>query len=77
FRMKTATPAELSPQELAVYRALLERQGRVVSRSELARSAAIADLSDRRCDSLIVGVRRAVGAERIVTVRRRGWMLVA
>jgi hypothetical protein len=47
----------------------------VVSRSELARAAEIADLCDRRCDSLIVGIRRAVGAERIVTVRRRGWML--
>jgi DNA-binding response OmpR family regulator len=75
--MEPGTHDALSPQELAVYRALLARRGRVVSRAELARSAAIADLSDRRCDSLIVGIRRAVGAEQIVTVRRRGWMLVA
>lgn len=67
----------MSPQETAVYQALLERSGRVVSRTELARAAAIADLCDRRCDSLIVGVRRVIGADRIVTVRRRGWMLVA
>jgi hypothetical protein len=51
--------------------------GRVLSRVELARRAGIADLSERRCDSLIVGIRRCVGAERVRTVRRRGWMLVA
>ncbi|MBL6620569.1 MAG: helix-turn-helix domain-containing protein [Ilumatobacteraceae bacterium] len=57
--------------------ALAARSGRVVSRSELARAVGVADLSERRCDSLVVAVRRAVGAERVVTVRRRGWMLVA
>ena len=56
---------------------LAENAGRVLSRSELARAVGIADLSDRRCDSLIVGVRRAVGSSRVRTVRRRGWMLVA
>ena len=56
---------------------VLERHaGRVVSRAELARHAGIADLSDRRCDSLIVGIRRTIGADRVLTVRRRGWMLV-
>jgi DNA-binding response OmpR family regulator len=65
----------MTAQELAVYQALLDRRGRVVSRSELARAAEIADLCDRRCDSLIVGIRRVIGSERIVTVRRRGWML--
>jgi DNA-binding response OmpR family regulator len=58
--------------------AVLERNtGRVLSRAELARHAGIADLSDRRCDSLIVGIRRTIGADRVQTVRRRGWMLVA
>jgi len=51
--------------------------GRVLSRAELARRAGISDLSDRRCDSLIVGIRRHLGPGRVRTVRRRGWMLVA
>lgn len=59
-----------------MYAALVANAGRVVSRGELARAAGLAGLSDRRCDSLLVGVRRAVGAERVLTVRRRGWMYV-
>jgi DNA-binding response OmpR family regulator len=59
-----------------VYQVLASNAGRVLSRAELARRAGLADLSDRRCDSLIVGIRRAIGADRVVTVRRRGWMLV-
>jgi len=67
----------LPPQERAVYTVLAANSGRVLSRSEIARRAGIADLSERRCDSLIVGIRRRIGAERIRTVRRRGWMLIA
>ena len=59
-----------------MYTVLADNAGRVLSRAELARRAGIADLSSRRCDSLIVGIRRSVGAERVRTVRRRGWMLV-
>ena len=55
---------------------LAAHAGRVLSRAELARRAGIADLSARRCDSLIVGIRRQIGPERVRTVRRRGWMLV-
>ena len=60
-----------------MFEVLAENAGRVLSRAELARRAGIADLSARRCDSLIVGIRRNLGAERVRTVRRRGWMLVA
>jgi len=67
----------LTPQERAVYTVLATNSGRVLSRSEIARRAGIADLSERRCDSLIVGIRRRIGADRIRTVRRRGWMLIA
>jgi len=68
---------ELTPQERVVYTVLNESAGRVVSRAEIARRAGIADLSERRCDSLIVGIRRRLGPDRVRTVRRRGWMLVA
>jgi DNA-binding response OmpR family regulator len=68
--------ALLTAQEQAVYQVLASNAGRVVSRAEIARQAGIAELSERRCDSLIVGIRRRIGADQITTVRRRGWMLV-
>ena len=60
-----------------MFNVLEANRGRVLSRQELARRAGMAELSVRRCDSLIVGIRRGVGADRVRTVRRRGWMLVA
>ena len=68
--------APLTAQERAVYDVLVNHAGKVISRSEIAREAGISDLNARRCDSLIVGIRRCIGADRIVTVRRRGWMMV-
>jgi DNA-binding winged helix-turn-helix (wHTH) protein len=62
-------------QEHAVLSILLDNAGRVVGRREIARSAGLAELSERRCDSLLVQVRRQLGADSIITVRRRGWML--
>ena len=59
-----------------MFRVLAANAGRVMSRQELARRAGLSALSTRRCDSLIVGIRRRVGADRVRTVRRRGWMLV-
>ncbi len=59
-----------------MYIVLSDNAGRVMSRGEIARRAGLADLSTRRCDSLIVGIRRELGPDRIRTVRRRGWMLV-
>jgi DNA-binding response OmpR family regulator len=67
--------ASLGAQERAVLSALLANQGRVVSRRELARLADLTALSERRCDSIIVQLRRQLGAEAIITVRSRGWML--
>jgi len=66
----------LSARERAVYTVLSDSAGRVLSRAQIARRAGITDLSDRRCDSLIVGIRRRIGSDRVRTVRRRGWMLV-
>lgn len=65
----------LGAQERAILRTLVEHQGRVLSREELARRCGLVDLHARRCDSLLVAVRHAIGADALVTVRRRGWML--
>ncbi len=54
---------------------LVEQQGRVIDRGTLRRDAGLDDLSPRRCESVLVGVRRALGPDAIVTVRRRGWRL--
>ena len=62
-------------QERAVLAVLLANRNRVVGRRELARHAGLAELNERRCDSVLVGVRRQLGADAIVTVRSRGWML--
>jgi DNA-binding winged helix-turn-helix (wHTH) protein len=65
----------LGEQEQSVLSVLLDNRGRVISRRELARRAGLANLSERRCDSLLVAIRRALGPNSVVTVRSRGWML--
>ena len=66
---------ELNAQELAVLDVLLKFSGRVISRHELARQSGLADRSERRCDAILVAIRRALGPDSIRTVRSRGWML--
>lgn len=65
----------LGEQEQSVLHVLLANRGRVISRRDLARRAGLANLSERRCDSLLVAIRRALGPSSVVTVRSRGWML--
>lgn len=65
----------LGPREKAVLNVLLEQRGRVIDRSTLRRDAGLDDLSPRRCESVLVAVRRALGPGAVVTVRRRGWRL--
>jgi DNA-binding winged helix-turn-helix (wHTH) protein len=65
----------LGEQEQSVLNVLVASRGRVISRRELARRAGLAELSERRCDSLLVAIRRALGPNALVTVRSRGWML--
>jgi len=63
----------LGAKELSLLLVLVEARGRVVSRSELRQRVALG--SDRRCDDLLVNVRRALGPEAVRNVRRRGWRL--
>ena len=67
----------LGPTEAAVLAVLMEANGRVVSRHELARRSGLRDASPRRCDSIVVQLRRALGDDAIRTVRRRGWALAS
>ena len=55
---------------------LVENSHRVVSRRELSRLAGLEGLSERRCDSVLVQIRRHLGADALTTVRGRGWRLV-
>ena len=68
---------DLPEREAAVLAVLRAAAGRVVSRTELAQAAGLADLSARRVDGVLVGLRRVLPAGRLVTVRGRGWALAA
>ena len=66
---------QLGPRERAVLSALVDHAGRVVDRDQLRRDAGLDQLSPRRCEAMLVGIRRALGPDAVVTVRRRGWRL--
>lgn len=65
----------LTAIDIAVLEVLADRTGTVVSRDTIRRLADLRQFSQRRCDSAIVAIRRALGNEAVVTVRGRGWML--
>jgi DNA-binding winged helix-turn-helix (wHTH) protein len=67
----------LGSQERAVLSVLVANQHRVISRGELSRLAGLEGLSERRCDSVLVQIRRYLGPESVTTVRGRGWRLSA
>jgi DNA-binding winged helix-turn-helix (wHTH) protein len=67
--------SELSAREAAVLDVLRAARGRVVSRQDLSRLAGLTGLSPRRVDAILVGVRRVLGEDAVVTVRGRGWRL--
>ena len=69
------TPGVLSETDLSILRVLAGSKGRVVSRESILRLAGIDNVSARRADASLVVLRRILGADSVVTVRRRGWML--
>ena len=68
------SPRALSEVDLAVLRVLVHRAGRITSREDLNKLAGLSG-SQRRCEAVLVNLRRALGDGAIVTIRRRGWML--
>lgn len=65
----------LSATDRAILQVLTESRDRVVSRDSLLRLAGLDNVSARRADSSLVVLRKLLGAENLITVRRRGWML--
>jgi DNA-binding winged helix-turn-helix (wHTH) protein len=65
----------LGERERSVLVSLVGHHGRVVDRDQLRRDAGLSDLSRRRCDAVLTGIRRALGKDAVLTVRRRGWRL--
>lgn len=70
----TRTAATLSDREQTLLAALRASNGRVVTRSALARAAGL-HRAPRRVDVHLVTVRRHLGDDQLVNVRGRGWML--
>ena len=66
---------QLGQRERAEHGALASSGGRVMDRDQLRRDAGLDELSPRRFDAILVGIRRALGPGSIMTVRRRGWRL--
>ncbi len=75
FDVAPAVTGVLTESERAVLAALQLAQGRVIGRAELAARSGLGNLSARRVDSILVGLRRGLGEGSIVTVRARGWRL--
>jgi DNA-binding winged helix-turn-helix (wHTH) protein len=70
----SSSPNGLSEIDLAVLRVLVDRSGKITSRDDLNKLAGL-NGSQRRCEAVLVNLRKALGDGAIVTIRRRGWML--
>jgi DNA-binding winged helix-turn-helix (wHTH) protein len=68
---------DLSAQGVALLDAFAHAGDRVIGRQELRRRMGLVERDLRRCDSLLVQLRRALGPDAIVTVRGRGWRCLA
>jgi DNA-binding winged helix-turn-helix (wHTH) protein len=63
----------LHPREVVLLQTLMANQGRVVTRTELARAVGLRQQA-RRVDVHLVKVRRVLD-DRLINVRGRGWMV--
>jgi DNA-binding response OmpR family regulator len=77
-----ASPASIDPAcnpAQILLAALVARQGRVVTRTELAREIGLRTDQTRRVDAMLVEVRRDLTSQglELVNVRSRGWMISA
>ncbi len=66
-----------TPLDIEVLRILVASAGKIVGRDFIARQSGIDSTSARRVDASLVAIRRWVGSDALVTVRRRGWMLTS
>lgn len=66
-----------TPLDIEVLRILISSAGKVVGRDFIARQCGIDSTSARRVDASLVAIRRWLGSDALVTVRRRGWMLTS
>ena len=72
--MKAPSHVALSEADISVLRVLVSRAGKVTNRDDLNKLAGLTG-SQRRCEAVLVTLRKVLGEGAIVTIRRRGWML--
>ena len=72
-RAEGSSAEALNPREAVLLQTLLANQGRVVTRTELARAVGLRQQA-RRVDVHLVNVRRALD-DSLINVRGRGWMV--
>ncbi|MEY4633462.1 MAG: Transcriptional regulatory protein terminal [Actinomycetota bacterium] len=73
-----AAPTQgLTTLDMGTLRLLVEHQGRVIGRDQMARMLNVETSAARRVDGSLVVLRRLLGPDAIKTVRSRGWMLTA
>jgi len=75
--MEISGDSRPTPLDLEVLRILIASAGKIVGRDFIARQSGLDSTSARRVDASLVAIRRWLGADVLVTVRRRGWMLTS
>ncbi len=66
-----------TPLDIEVLRILVASAGKIVGRDFIARQSGLDSTSARRVDASLVAIRRWLGSDALITVRRRGWMLTS